>query len=146
MDLLFASKAPNQCRPALEDLLFFNPRQYRVRDGIVDSLAQFGHPRLEQSEDGLRVCVGEQETQTLFAFDRDTKDVDPVGVVVFLRTSPEQIAILHVAVRPDYSLRGRHRGLGLGTVLVDKVKEIARRIVGVERIVLYYQREIVIKC
>ena len=146
MDLVFSSKAANQSRSALEELLFFNPRQYRVRDGIVDSLAHFGHPRLDQSEDGLRVRVGEQEAQTLFAFDRDAKHPDPVGVVVFLRTSPIEIAILHVAVRPDYSLRGPHRGLGLGTVLVEKVKEIARRIVGVEKVVLYYQREIVIKC
>ena len=146
MDLVFSSKAANQSRPALEDLLFFNPRQYRVREGIVDSLAHFGHPRLEQTDDGLRVRVGEEEAQTLFAFDRDTKNADPVGVVVFLRTSPVEIAILHVAVRPDYSLRGQHRGLGLGTVLVEKVKEIAHRIVGVEKVVLYYQREIVIKC
>ena len=146
MDLVFSSKAANQSRPALEDLLFFNPRQYRVREGIVDSLAHFGHPRLEQTDDGLRVRVGKEEAQTLFAFDRDTKNADPVGVVVFLRTSPVEIAILHVAVRPDYSLRGQHRGLGLGTVLVEKVKEIAHRIVGVEKVVLYYQREIVIKC
>jgi hypothetical protein len=146
VDLVFSSKAANESRPALEDLLFFNPRQYRVRDGIVKSLAQFGHPRLEETTDGLRVRVGDQEAQTLFAYDRDAQNADPVGVVVFLRTSPVEMAILHVAVRPDYSLRGRHQGLGLGTILVDKVKEIAHRIVGVEKVVLYYQREIVIKC
>ena len=145
MNLDFSSKAPKQSRPALEDLLFFNPRQHLVRDGIVNSLEQFGHPRLEETASGLSVRVGDQEAQTLFAFDRLRRGSDPVGVVVFLRTSPTEIAIMHVAVHPDYALQGRRAGTGLGVTLVEKVKEIAARIVGVQRIVLFYRREVVIR-
>ena len=43
-----------------------------------------------------------------------------VGVVVFLRTSPEEIAVMHVAVHPDYALQGSEAGLGLGVVLVER--------------------------
>lgn len=145
MKIVYSSKAPKQSRPALEELLFFNPRQFRVRSGILDSLRQFGHPRLEEAADGLAVRVGDHEAQTLFAFDQDGRNRDPVGVVVFLRTSPTEIAIMHVAVHPDYGLQGRHGGTGLGVALIDQVKAIASRIVGVRRIVFFYRSEVVIR-
>ena len=48
----------------------------------------------------------------------------------FLRTSREEIAIIHVAVHSDYAPMGSKGDLGLGVILVEKVKEIAARIVG----------------
>ena len=146
MNLIFSSKAQQKWRPALEDLLFFNPRQYRVREGIVNSLERFGHPRLEESAGVLSIRVGDQEAQTLFAYDRDRRGGTPIGVVVFLRTTSAEIAIVHVAVHPNYALQGSRAGVGLGVVLVGKVKEIASRIVGVEKIVFFYRQEIVIRC
>jgi hypothetical protein len=143
--LVFSSRVPSQCRAALEDLLFFNPQQFRVREGIINSLEQFGHPRLEETAGVLSVRVGNHEAQTLFAYDRDHRGSEPVGVVVFLRTSPTEIAIMHVAVHPGYALQGRHAGVGLGVTLVEKVKEIASRIVGVQKLVFFYRQEVVIK-
>lgn len=145
MNLVFSSRVPRECRSALEELLFFNPRQYRAREGILNSLEQFGHPRLEETTDGLSIRVGDHEAQTLFAYDRNRRGNDPVGVVVFLRTSPAEIAVMHVAVHPDYALQGRHAGVGLGVTLVEKVKEIASRIVGVQKIVFFYRQEVVIR-
>lgn len=145
MKLEFSSKAPRSSKQALEDLLFFNPRQHLVREGIVNSLKQFGHPRLVETADGLSVRVGEQEAQTLFAFDRRRRKKDPVGVVVFLRTAPTDIAIMHVAVHPEYALQGSEAGVGLGVTLIEKVKEIAARIVGVQRIIFFYRQEVVIR-
>jgi hypothetical protein len=145
VNIVFSSKAPKQSRPALEELMFFNPQQFRVRSGILDSLRQFGHPRLEEMADGLAVRVGDLEAQTLFAFDRERLSHDPVGVVVFLRTSPTEVAIMHVAVHPDYALQGRHGGTGLGVALIEQVKSIASRIVGVKRIIFFYRSEVVIR-
>ncbi len=145
MNLVFSSRVPSQCRAALEELLFFNPRQYRVREGIINSLEQFGHPRLEDTPSGLAIRVGNQDAQTLFAYDRDRRGEDPVGVVVFVRTAPADIAIMHVAVHPDYALQGRRGGVGLGVTLIEKVKEIATRIVGVQKIVFFYRQEVVIR-
>lgn len=125
--------------------MFFNPRQYRVREGIINSLEHFGQPRLEETPAGISVRVGEHEAQTLFAYDRDRRKGDPVGVVVFLRTSPPEIAIMHVAVHPDYALQGKHAGVGLGVTLIEKVKEIASRIVGIQRIVFFYRQEVTIR-
>ena len=144
MNLIFSSRVPKESRSALEELLFFNPSQHKVRQGIINSLAQFGHPRLEDTPAGLSIRVGNHEAQTLFAYDRDRRAADPVGVVVFLRTSPAEIAIMHVAVHPDYALQGRHAGVGLGVTLLEKVKEIAARIVGIKKIVFFYRQEVVI--
>ena len=145
MNLVFSSSAPKKSKEALEELLFFNPRQHRVREGIRNSLAEFGHPRLEETATGLSVRVGDREAQTLFAFDRSKRNGDPIGVVVFLRTAPEDIAIMHVAVHPDYALQGSEAGVGLGVTLIEKVQEIAKRIVGIKRIVFFYRQEVVIR-
>lgn len=145
MKLEFASQAPKSSKEALEELLFFNPRQHRVREGIVNSLEKFGHPRLVETENGLSIRVGMEAAQTLFAFDKRRRSKEPVGLVVFIRTSPSDIAIMHVAVHPDYALQGSEAGVGLGVTLIEKVKEIATRIVGVKRIVFFYRQEVVIR-
>ncbi len=143
MEFTFTSSVPRESKEALEDLLFFNPRQHRVREGILHSLERFGHPRVEERAGRLSVRVGDQEAQALFAFDPKRRD-EPVGAVVFLRTAPAEIGILHVAVHPDYALQGQRAGVGLGVALIEKVKEIAARIVGVDRIVFFYRREVVL--
>jgi len=125
--------------------MFFNPRQHRVRQGIVNSLEKFGHPRIEEIADGLSVRVGDSEAQTLFAYDQDRGGADPVGIVVFLRTSPAEVAIMHIAVNPEYAPQGRDKGLGLGITLVEQVKEICSRIVGIQRIIFFYRQEVVIR-
>ena len=145
MNIVFSSRVPKECRASLEQLMFFNPRQHKVREGILDSLAEFGHPRLEETAAGLTVRVGDHQAQTLFAYDRDRPGNDPVGVVVFLRTSPAEIAIMHVAVDQSYALQRQKPGAGLGVTLVEKVKEIASRIVGIQRIVFFYRQEVVIR-
>ena len=145
MNIIFSSRVPGECRSALEELLFFNPRQHRVREGIIHSLQEFGHPTLIEKAGELSIRVGDHDAQTLFAYDRDARTKDPVGVIVFLRTTPEEIAVMHVAVHPKYALQGERAGVGLGVTLVEKVKEIASRVVGVERIVFFYRQEVVIR-
>ena len=146
MNLVFTSKVSRRSRPALEELMFFNPSQFRVREGIINSLEKFGHPRLEESGDDLVVRVGKSDAQTLFVYDSDSKVKDPVGMVSFLRTSPSEIAIMHLAVLEEYALQNRTQGdLGLGIILIEKVKEIAARIVGVEKIIFFYRQNAVIR-
>ncbi len=145
MNLFFSSKAPISSRGALEELLYFNPRQHRVRQGIINSLERFGQPRLEETTTGLLVCVGEHLPQTLFAFDRDRGSADPVGVVVFMRVSQSDMAILHIAVHPDYGLRKAVNNPGLGVLLIEKVREVTARVVGVRNIIFFYRQEIVIR-
>jgi len=125
--------------------MFFNPDQFRVREGIVSSLHKFGHPRIEETADGISIRVADVEAQTLFAFDRNRHGNDPIGVVVFIRTSPVEIAIMHIAVHPDYTLQGSRAGLGLAIMLVEKVREIAVRIVGIQQIIFFYRNDWVMR-
>ena len=129
----------------MESLFFLNPRQYRVRDGIIDAVRQFGSPRLEEHDGNLYLRLGNSDAQTVYAYDEDRPGGHPIGLVVFLRSSPAEIVIVHLAVLPDYALRGRRAGLGLGLTLVAKVKEIASRIVGIEKVLFFYQPDVVIK-
>jgi hypothetical protein len=145
VNIIFSSKVSSQSRPALEELMFFNPDQFRVREGIVSALHKFGHPRIEETAGGISIRVADMETQTLFAFDRDRHGGDPVGVVVFIRTCPHEIAIMHIAVHPDYAMQNDRAGLGLAIVLIEKVKEIALRIVGVTQILFFYRSDVVIR-
>ena len=145
MNLIFTTKVSKQSRPVIEELMFFNPSQHRVREGIINSLAKFGYPRLEESGDHLVVRVGDSDAQTLFVYDQDSRRREPIGMVAFLRTSPSEIAIMHIAVHADYALQNRKHDLGLGIILIEKVKEIAARIVGVEKIIFFYRQEAVIR-
>jgi len=125
--------------------MFFNPDQFRVREGIVSALHKFGHPRIEETADSISIRVADMEAQTLFAFDEGRHGGDPVGVVVFIRTSSIEIAIMHIAVHPDYTLQGRRAGLGLAFVLIEKVREIAARIVGIKQIIFFYRNDVIMR-
>lgn len=144
MNLVFTSKVPEQHREAVEKLFFMNPSQNRVRAEIIDALEKFGQPWLEEKDHSVYLRVGDKDVQTLFVFDESHANLGPVGVVVFLRmhSSPTEFVIMHMAVHPDYALRARRAGPGLGLALIEKVKEIASRIKGVERLVLCYHQGI----
>jgi len=125
--------------------MFFNPDQFRVRDGIVSALHKFGHPRIEETADGISIRVADLEAQTLFAFDHVRYGNDPVGVVAFIRTSPEELAIMHIAVHEDYTMQGSRAGLSLAFVLIEKIREIALRIAGIKQIIFFYRKDWVMR-
>src|SRR5271156_1271504 len=82
------SKLAAEFRPALEQLLFFNINQHRVRLGIQQSIDTYGVPEIYEQEGGLRIRVGDIEgVQTLFAVSADGR---PVGVAVFVRLAHER--------------------------------------------------------
>ncbi len=67
------SKLPANQRAALEQLLFFNVNQHRVRDGIQQSIETYGVPEIYEQDGGLRVRVGDiAGVQTLFAISRSS--------------------------------------------------------------------------
>lgn len=145
MNLLLSSKALKKCRPALEELLYFNPAQHLMREGILETIEHFGTPKVVEVGEHLSIRVGQNEVQTLFAFDGDQLGDDPIGLVIFLRTAPEEMALMHIAVHPDYALQGQRMGMGLGILLMERVQEIGRKIVGVKRIVLSYRKGLAIR-
>ena len=54
-DVRFTSSLPAAQRAQLETLLYFNHNQGRYRDVVIDSIEQFGEPRIVESDRFLRV-------------------------------------------------------------------------------------------
>ena len=118
-------------RTALEQLLFFNVNQHRVRLGIQQSIETYGVPEIFEHDGHLRVRVGEIEgVQTLFAVAAER----PVGVAVFVRSARERFAVLHVGLEPSLAVNTR-----VLLMLMHEIRNTARRTRGVDCIELVYK-------
>src|ERR1700761_7038209 len=92
------SKLAAEQRPALEQLLFFNVNQHRVRLGIQQSIDTYGVPEIYEQDDSLQIRVGDIDgVQTLSA----VSDVGrPLGLAVFVHLAHERFVVLHLGVEP----------------------------------------------
>jgi hypothetical protein len=137
--IFFTSLLGNEYRAGLEELMFFNPQQGKVKTGIVASIERYGLPQIFLDGKFLRVKVQEfSEVQTLFALDGRADVSKLVGVVVYVRTNVETITILHIGVDEQYSISGLHAGEMLVVRMIAQLREIARRIKGIRSLVLIY--------
>jgi hypothetical protein len=128
------SKLPANQRSALEQLLFFNVNQHRVRVGIQQSIETYGVPEIYEQDGALRVRVGDiADVQTLFAISDLGR---PLGVAVFVRSAHERFAVLHLGVEPRLSHEVNTRVL---LKLMHEIRSAARRTHGVDRIELVYK-------
>jgi hypothetical protein len=128
-------KLPLDQRAALEQLLFFNVNQHRVRLGIQQSIETYGAPEIYEQDGSLSVRVGDIEgVQTLFAVCELGR---PLGVAVFVRLARERFVVLHLGVQP------RPRAGEVDTrvllKLMHEIRSTARRTHGVDRIELVYK-------
>jgi len=120
----------------LEQLLFFNVNQHRVRLGIQQSIEIYGVPEIFEHEGGLRVRVGDIDgVQTLFAVSDTGR---PLGVAVFVRLAHERFVVLHLGVVPrlNSAVDGNTPVL---LKLMHEIRRAARRTRGVDRIELVYK-------
>ena len=130
------SKLPVDQRTALEQLLFFNVNQHRVRVGIQQSIETYGVPEIYEHDGGLRVRVGDiAGVQTLFAVSEFGR---PLGVAVFVRSAHERFAVLHLGVEPRLSMTPDANTRVL-LKLMHEIRSAARRTRGVDRIELVYK-------
>lgn len=121
---------------ALEELLFFNVNQHRVRHGIQQSIKTYGVPEIYVQDGGLRVRVGDiTDVQTFFAVSGTGR---PVGVAVFVRAAHERFAVLHLGVEPGLSAAPEMSTRVL-LKLMNEIRRAARRTRGVDCIELVYK-------
>jgi hypothetical protein len=129
-------RLPLEQRAALEQLLFFNVNQHRVRVGIQNSIEAYGIPEICEHEGGLSIRVGEIEgVQTLFAVSEHDR---PLGVAVFVRLARERFVVLHLGVQHPYRLMPEVNTRVL-LKLMHEIRSAARRTHGVDRIELVYK-------
>jgi hypothetical protein len=130
------SKLPLDQRAALEQLLFFNVNQHRVRIGIQQSIETYGAPEICVQDGGLAVRVGDIDgVQTLFAVSDLGK---PLGVAVFVRLARERFVVLHLGVQPRLTATAEVNTRVLMR-LMHEIRSTARRTHGVDRIELVYK-------
>jgi len=130
---------------ALKKLIYMNPHQSRDEEGIRRALKAYGQPHINEIADTLRIHVGESVPQSLFAYDEADPSGHPVGVVIFSRTDPETIFIIQISIDPDYAMHGLHADLGLGVLLIEKVRAIAAQVVGIRKIQIFYRGRVELK-
>jgi hypothetical protein len=124
-------------RAALEQLIFFNVNQHRVRLGIQQSIETYGAPEICEKDGGLRIRVGDIDgVQTLFAISLDRR---PLGVAVFVRLAHERFVVLHLGVQPH--LLTPEMSTRVLLKLMHEIRRAARRTRGVDRIELVYKKD-----
>jgi hypothetical protein len=95
-------KLPLDQRAALEQLLFFNVNQHRVRLGIQESIETYGVPEIHEHDGGLSVRVGDIEgVQCLFAVSDAGR---PLGVAIFVRLASDRFVVLHLGVLQPFTV------------------------------------------
>ena len=130
------SKLGVEQRRALEQLLFFNVNQHRVRNGIQHSIETYGVPEIYEQEGGLRIRVGDIDgVQSLFAVSAHGL---PVGVAVFVRVEHDRFVVLHLVVEPR-DATGEVSNTPVLLKLMHEIRGAARRTRGVDRIELVYK-------
>jgi hypothetical protein len=140
MNVIVQSAVSPDYRAALERLVFFNPRQHHARDAIVDALDSYGALAIATGPDGLGVTVSARpDAQCLFVMVSRRDRLDLAGGLVYLRTSREELKILHIAIAARYCARARV-SLDLVKHLLRTVRATAHRLRGIERVTVLYRR------
>ncbi len=133
IDLAFQSTLPADQREALERLMFFNRRQREAETAVTRAVEMFGSPAIVSESSGVRVAVRAcPDVQCLFAIERGRRSDALAGMVVYLRTSLEEVLVLHIAVADRY---GR-KALEVVAALIRIVRAAAERLRGVERMTM----------
>lgn len=141
----FISLLENQFRNDLEELMFFNPQQGKTLSGINHAIREYGIPSICETDGKLRIHVdGLPETQTLYAMDLDAAEPLLAGVMVYARTDAENVVLLHIAVKEEYSHTGKEADRLLVLTLMTQLRKIARMIKGVQHITLKYSSSLMI--
>lgn len=138
--IAFTSRLQPEYIEALQDLFFFNKKQGRYREGIVNSIKHFGEPFFRVEDGLIRVHTAKLgRVQSIFAVAEDlTGKRWPVGIAVFARTSPDTFSLLHISVDSAYSADGVHSSELVALKLFQRIMDAARSIRGVRRVTVHY--------
>ena len=141
----FSSKLSRKYYKALEKLLFFNKKQaFLIRD-IEKSIEEYGVPRIVADGETFRITTGSiNDVQNLFAFDSETEDANLIGFILYYRPTLNKMIILHIAVDENYAFDGKFSDQTLTIQLINKVKEIALKIRGIELLSIAYGKDFTI--
>jgi hypothetical protein len=143
LPLVFSSTLPAESREELEAMMFFHPEQQNHSSQINASIESYGFPRVIEEDQQLRIGIEGQDVQTLYAFVKRGSKRDLVGVIVYTRTGVDTLALLHMAVHPDYSHSSGFRNELILPRMLEQLRTIAKRIRGITRLSIAYADKII---
>ncbi|MBV9488321.1 MAG: hypothetical protein JO069_01180 [Verrucomicrobia bacterium] len=138
LPLTFSSALSASRRDELEELMFFHPEQGEYTASINSSIQAYGFPKVLQEGDSLRIGIAGLELQTLYAFIPRGSIQELAGVVVYTRVSDDTLALLHMAVKPEFSFSSGYRNELILPRMLAQLRAIARRIKGIKRLSIVY--------
>lgn len=138
--LAFVGSVPAGARARVESLFYFNPRQGALLAQIREIVEETGSPFIEERDRRIWIDVPGGTTQCLFACLPPER---PIGVALYSRPRSELIRILHLAV--ERSPGRRFDGGLVAGAIVDKIRSIAGRINGVQRVQLPYRTDLFLR-
>jgi len=131
----FSSTIRIEYHDALERLFFFSPQQNRYYDRIIEIVEKFGKPIIINNGKTLSMKVeGNIDSNCIFA----SHGPKLVGVLIYAKNTSKNIQLLHISIDEDYTSKGNFANMILASKMVDKLKEIARNIKGIETITIGY--------
>ena len=137
---LFSSRIRADQRNALENLLFFNEHQSRVRGALREVIERWGCPEIIEEAGFLSVALaGHPGVQCLFATQARAGTLRPLGLVIYLRDGADLLTVLHVGLSPAYAAGGLHAKANLLGSLMHEVKRVARRTAGIRKLLVAYR-------
>jgi len=138
-EFVYSSVLPGARYDELAELVFFNRQQERFRADIVGAIERYGIPEIVVTKDALRFTVGDLgEVQALYGLDGGTARARLAGVMLYARTSPEKIVVLHIVVAPEYASNGPRSDRLLALKLIEQLRKLGRAIKGVTTIEILY--------
>ena len=140
--LVFTSSLDRSHLEELEELMFFHPQQGRFKGTLLDSVEEFGQPHILDRDGLLHVGLGGDGAgaQTLYAMVDHPSRGELAGVVVYTRTADNELLILHIAVKDRYTSHGRSADAQVTYLLIEELRQIARRIHGIRGVRIAYKR------
>ena len=129
-------------RDELERIVFFNPEQERVTTSLLDSVKRYGVPRIVEDGTLLRFRIPAfGSIQSLYAFDEGELPARLVGVVMFVRETPDTMLLLHLAVHEDYTGAGDRADAWVTPRLMAAVRSACRQTRGITTLRMLYPHE-----
>ena len=141
MGLRFTSALDKIHREPLEELMFFHPQQGRLASSLISIIEQQGSPSIIEQDGKLRIEIPRiQSVQTLFAIIDGVLQWELVGMVTYARITPDELTVLHIAVKDEYTVHGSKGDQMVAYHLLEELRRIGHHIKGIQGVRLAYRR------
>jgi hypothetical protein len=138
--LSFTSLLNRSYQDELEQVLFMNGNQKKVRECAQLAIERYGTPRISALNNRLWVTFDSGiEAQSLFLVEKRPEKEQLVGVIVYTRNH-DALDVLFVAVLEKYAYGETEKKEVLFFRILAELKSIARRIKGIKTIRLYLKK------